>query len=118
MTMEIKIAPSLLCGQLLSLGSDVERLTAAGVDRFHHIMDGRFVDNFGLRCESPHGFRFFNSPGRGPFVRSGKTVPAKARLAFPLPKRSRKCFGRITGANLCHRLPPGGVSGREADSNS
>lgn len=46
---KIKIAPSLMCADLLHLSDDVQALDAAGVDLYHmDIMDGHFVNNFTL----------------------------------------------------------------------
>jgi len=47
--MQVKIAPSLMCADLLSLRADIEQLERARADVFHiDIMDGHFVPNIAL----------------------------------------------------------------------
>jgi ribulose-phosphate 3-epimerase len=47
--MKMKIAPSVMCADLMELGNDLRELTEAGVEYFHwDIMDGEFVPNFSM----------------------------------------------------------------------
>lgn len=50
--MSIKIAPSLMCANLLDLRRDISELERAQVDMFHiDVMDGHFVPNIALSFE-------------------------------------------------------------------
>ena len=47
--MKQKIAPSLMCTNLMNVAEDIRQLDEANVDFYHiDVMDGQFVQNFSL----------------------------------------------------------------------
>ncbi|GMO38619.1 MAG: hypothetical protein Ta2B_18170 [Termitinemataceae bacterium] len=47
--MDIKFSASMMCADFSSLQDEVRLLDEAGIDMYHiDIMDGSFVDNFGM----------------------------------------------------------------------
>ena len=86
--MKISIHPSVLCANHGELENEVKRLTDAGADCFHmDVMDGSFVQNFGLGCE------VFN------IVRKHTEKPMDAHLMVRDPSWHIKLFRKL-GANI------------------
>ena len=112
--MNVKIHPSVLCANHGELENEVKRLTLADADYFHmDVMDGSFVQNFGL------GSEVFN------IVKKHTTKPIDAHLMIRDPGRHVKLFRKLgadiitihpesetqTAATLAHIKAMGAVPG-------
>ena len=54
----IKIAPSVMCMDLLALGAQIHQLDSMGVDMYHFdVMDGHYVPNHALCCDTLKAIR-------------------------------------------------------------
>lgn len=74
--MNIKLSASMMCANYSNLEREVRTLDEGGIDSFHlDIMDGQFVDNFGM------GFQDME------FIRSATSKPLEAHLMINNPER-------------------------------
>lgn len=62
MTAELELSASMMCADFSCLRDEVRRLEEAGIDLFHvDIMDGSFVDNFGMGYQDMECIRRFTT---------------------------------------------------------
>lgn len=74
--MKIELSASMMCANFSNLGREVQLLDAAGIDSYHiDIMDGCFVDNFGM------GYQDMK------FIRSATKKNLEAHLMINDPER-------------------------------
>jgi ribulose-phosphate 3-epimerase len=86
--MKMKIAPSVMCANLMELGNDLRELTEVGVEYFHwDIMDGEFVPNFSM------------SPDIIKAARQVTDVPFDVHLMIQQPERYVQLFAEA-GADI------------------
>lgn len=91
--MNIKIAPSLMCAEQLSIGKEIEKLTAAGVDLFHiDIMDGHFVDNFGFSFDAVKSIKGITN------------IPLELHLVIAEPAKYIDKFISLGGDVICFHV--------------
>lgn len=77
----IKIAPSILSADFLSLGEEIKTAERAGADRFHiDVMDGQFVPNISL------GIPVVKA------MRKGTSFPLEVHLMIEEPERFLEAF--------------------------
>lgn len=82
--MAVKISPSVLTADFLTLGGDIERLEKAGTDMLHlDVMDGIFVPNLSF------GVPVIKS------IKNHSTVPLDVHLMIDRPHRYIKEFAEV-----------------------
>ena len=82
--MSVKISPSVLTADFLTLSDDIKRLEASGVDMLHlDVMDGIFVPNISF------GVPVINS------IKKHSTVPLDVHLMIDRPHRYIKEFAAV-----------------------
>lgn len=82
--MEVEFSASMMCANFSNLGHEVELLEAAGIDSYHiDIMDGCFVDNFGM------GYQDMK------FIRSATKKYLEAHLMINNPERYFHILSKI-----------------------
>jgi len=83
----VKISPSLMCANFISLGAELDIMRAAGVEYLHiDIMDGRYVPNFTLGPDFCKGLAAY-SP-----------IPLDIHLMIEDPDAHVEKFARFPGA--------------------
>ena len=81
----VKLSPSVLTADFLTLADDIKRLEAAGVDMLHlDVMDGIFVPNISF------GVPVINS------IKKHSTVPLDVHLMIDRPHRYIKEFAKVS----------------------
>ncbi len=81
----VKLSPSVLTADFLTLAEDIKRLEAAGVDMLHlDVMDGIFVPNISF------GVPVINS------IKKHSTVPLDVHLMIDRPHRYIKEFAKVS----------------------
>lgn len=74
--MSYEFSASMMCANYANLGNEVKLLEQGGIDSYHiDIMDGQFVDNFGM------GYQDIE------FIRSATKKPLEAHLMINNPER-------------------------------